>query len=141
MEHPSSSAVQQAAETALLAEAETRLGVRFGDALLCLSGLKLDGFADGDRPVCVEVFAHVGPCKPGQKKKLSRDMTKLLLAERRVGKPCRKVIVVGDPAVVGHFAHGWDGEFAREFGIELLVVELGEVHRRTIRAAQERQRR
>lgn len=115
--------------------------MRFGDALPCLSGLKLDGFADGHTPVCVEVFAHVGPCKAGQQRKLSRDMTKLLLAERRLGKPCRKVIVVGDAAAVGHLTNGWDGEFAREFGIELLVVDVGEVHCRAVRAAQERQRR
>ena len=115
--------------------------MRFCAAPSVLSGLKLDGFADGDKPVCVEVFAHVGPCKPGQQRKLSRDMTKLLLAERRLGKPCRKVIVVGDAAAVGHLSKGWDGEFAREFGIELLVVDVGEDVRRALLTAQERQRR
>jgi hypothetical protein len=141
MEHPSSSAVQQATEPALLEKAEQHLGVRFSDIPPCLHGLKLDGFADGDMPVCVEVFARVGPCKAGQKRKLSRDMTKLLLAERRLGKPCRKVIVVLDTAAVGHLTDGWDGEFAREFEIELLVVEFGEAIRNAVQAAQERQRR
>jgi len=97
-----------------------------------------DGCHLGER-LELEVFAQVGPCKAGQKRKLSRDMTKLLLAERRLGTCCRKVLVVGDAVAIQHLANGWDGEFAREFKIELLVVDAGEDLRRKILAAQQRQ--
>jgi hypothetical protein len=142
MGHPSSSIAQQNAEAWLLREAASRLGVQFTDTHPpALRALKLDGYAEAAEPVCVEVFAHVGPCKDGQKRKLSRDMTKLLLAERWLGKDCRKVIVVVDAEAIRHFSNGWDGEFAKAFGIETLVVNIeADLHRQLL-DAQARQRR
>jgi hypothetical protein len=102
----------------------------------------LDAFAerDGSTPILVEVFAHVGPCKTGQHRKLSRDMTKLLLAERRLARPCRKIIAVIDEQAIAHTTRGWDGEFARDFGIELRTVTVPESLRAEIAGAQVRQR-
>ena len=85
------------------------------------------------------MFAHVGRCKPGQTRKLSRDMTKLLLAERLLGVKCRKVVAVIDADAIAHFENGWDGMFARTFDIESIVVKgLDELHGelRTVQARQ-----
>jgi hypothetical protein len=68
-------------------------------------------------------------------------MTKLLLAEKLLGTPCRKVLVVADEAAIAYFQRAWDGDFARRFGIETLVVDVEPQLRATLMAAQERQRR
>ena len=68
-------------------------------------------------------------------------MTKLLLAERKLDQSCRKIIAVIDPEAIAHFENGWDGEFARQFGIELVVVPIEDEVRATVAAAQERQYR
>lgn len=89
----------------------------------------------------VEVFAHVGRSKSGQRHKIAHDMTKLLLAERLLGVPCRKVIAVIDEAAVAHLRRGWDGDFAEHFGIEVRVVQgFGDRHE-ALRDVQARQRR
>ena len=89
----------------------------------------------------VEVFAHVGPSKSGQRHKVANDMAKLLLAERRLGVHCRKVIAVIDAAAVAHHKGGWVGEFAREFGFEVIVAPGFEVRHEAMRVVQARQRR
>ena len=137
--HPSSSAVQRKAEPVVLAALAAQLGVAFGDPSATLGGLELDAFAEGDPPVLVEAFAHVGRCKAGQRRKILQDMAKLLLAERRLGRPCRKVVAVVD--AVAHIQRGWDGEFARAFGIETTVVAAPPDLRLALADAQRRQRR
>lgn len=141
MPHASDSAEQRAIETEILRTLESLLRVTFTDAAPQLKGLKLDAFAPGPPPVLVEVFAHVGPSKSGQRHKVANDMAKLLLAERRLGVPCRKVIAVIDRAAVAHHGRGWVGEFAKEFGFEVIVVPGFEASHDAMRAVQARQRR
>ncbi|MFH1865362.1 MAG: hypothetical protein ABIK85_05705 [Candidatus Eisenbacteria bacterium] len=137
--HPSTSAEQQTAEALIRSALSRQLAVSFSAPPASLAGLKLDAFATGPPPVLVEIFARVGKSKSGQMRKLSRDMAKLLLAERRLAKACRKVLAVIDPDAVAHFENGWDGEFAKTFGIELVVVAVDEGVRSGILAAQKRQ--
>ncbi|MFO0646510.1 MAG: hypothetical protein U0326_09755 [Polyangiales bacterium] len=106
-----------------------------------LAILKLDGYASGPPPVLVEVFAHVGPSKGGQRHKIAHDMTKLLLAEKLLDVPCRKVIAVIDEAAVSHLRRGWNQEFAERFGIEVCVVPGFENRHEAMLAVQARQRR
>jgi hypothetical protein len=140
--HASDSREQRAAEKEILEALARELGVTFlTEHPPRLGSLKLDGYAAGPPPVLVEVFAHVGPSKGGQRHKIAHDMTKLLLADRLLGVNCRKVIAVLDDATIAHTRKGWDGVFAKEFGIELLVVKgLADRHE-TLRKVQERQRR
>ncbi|MEZ4442335.1 MAG: hypothetical protein R3B72_24795 [Polyangiaceae bacterium] len=138
-EHPSTSAEQQRAESLIRSALAEHLGVAFEAPPAALAGLKLDAYSAGPPLVLVEIFARVGNSKSGQMRKLSRDMAKLLLAERRLDQACRKVLAVIDPAAVAHFENGWDGEFARTFGIELIVVTVDDDVRRRVLAAQKRQ--
>jgi len=137
--HPSSSEEQRKAEVSIRLALARHLGEVFSEPPPALKGLELDAFAPGPPPVLVEIFAHVGRSKSGQQRKLSRDMTKLLLAERKLGQACRKVVAVIDPAAIAHCANGWDGEFARAFDIELCVVTVDEELHATVTAAQKRQ--
>ena len=137
--HPSTSAEQQRAESVIRSALADDLGVAFEVPPAALTGLKLDAYAAGPPPVLVEIFARVGRSKSGQMRKLSRDMAKLLLAERRMDRTCRKILAVIDPDAVAHFENGWDGEFARTVGIERIVVPVGDDVRRGVLAAQKRQ--
>jgi len=70
-----------------------------------------------------------------------KDMGKLLLAEKKLGKPCRKIFVVADKHAVSHLDNSWQGEFAKQFGIEILVVDIDDTIKQHIRKAQEEQYR
>lgn len=69
------------------------------------------------------------------------DMCKLLLAEKKLGKPCRKIFVVSDQDAVSHLKNSWQGEFAKTFGIELQVVDIDDTTKQQIRQAQKEQYR
>lgn len=140
--HASDSAPQRAIEPEVLTALGRELGVTFATARPSpLDGMRLDGYAPAAPPVLVEVFAHVGRSKSGQRHKIAHDMTKLLLAEKLLGVPCRKVIAVIDEAAVAHLRRGWDGDFAEHFGIEVRVVQgFGDRHE-ALRNVQARQRR
>ena len=139
--HPSTSSEQLNAENTIKSELAKLLGVSFVDSPSDLDGLQLDGYAESEPPILVEVFAHVGSSKSGQKRKLSRDMTKLLLAERRLDCACRKILAVVDDEAIEYTTRGWDGEFAREFGIEFVVVPTESDLMLALRKVQDRQRR
>jgi hypothetical protein len=142
IKHASDSSEQRALELEVLHALQSILFVHFVKNLPPeLGKLKLDGFAPGAPPVLVEVFAHVGRAKGGQRHKIAHDMTKLLLAEKRLGVPCRKVIAVIDGAAIAHMDKGWDGSFADAFGIERKVVPGFEDRHDAMRAVQLRQRR
>lgn len=104
-------------------------------------GPELDGFADGPVPVCVEIWAHQGKAKGAQKMKVMRDMCKLLLCERLLGRRCRRIVAVADEEAVAFLNNSWEGEFARRFGIEMRVVSIPNAVRERIRQAQRRQYR
>jgi hypothetical protein len=141
MSHASDSTEQRAIESEIRTALEVLLAVTFAVSDPLLRGLKLDAFAPGPPPVLVEVFAHVGPSKSGQRHKVANDMTKLLLAERRLGVPCRKVIAVIDRAAIAHHKGSWAGEFAKAFGFEVEVVPGFESRHEEMRLVQQRQRR
>ena len=140
--HASDSAKQREIEREVLAALSLELGVSIPSPLPPqLATLKLDGYVSGPVPVLVEVFAHVGPSKGGQRHKIAHDMTKLLLAEKLLGVPCRELIAVIDKAAIAHMAKGWDGAFADAFGIERKVVPGFEDRHEAMREVQVRQRR
>lgn len=141
-EHPSDSAEQRVAELAMLAAAETRLGVKLDGVLKLTPAVALDGFCDGDMPICVEAWAHQGKAKGSQPAKVMKDMCKLLLVEKLLGKRCRKIFVVCDADAVTFLrGSGWEARFVAEFGFELLVVAIADSLCQSVREAQKRQYR
>ena len=69
------------------------------------------------------------------------DAFKLVWVERRLFPAgARKIVALADPSAAGHFTgRTWMAAALREFGIEVLVVELSSDVRAGIRAAQVRQ--
>jgi hypothetical protein len=139
------SSVQREAESLIRTKLETTIGLEPGglseSAKEYLGRIKLDGFRDGPRPICVEIWAHQGKAKPAQQAKIMKDMCKLLLVEAKLKKACRKLFVVSDQAAVAHLSSSWQGEFADAFGIDILVVDIPEPTRTLIREAQKKQYR
>lgn len=140
-QHPGDSSEQREAEREILEAVSRELGVPLDGKPDIAQRADLDGFQGGQRPICVEVFAHQGPSKDGQRKKLMRDMCKLLLVEKLLRKKCRKIVAVSDPESVKFLDKSWMGRFADEFGIERIVVTLSEDTRKRVLRAQKRQYR
>lgn len=120
---------------------EGQLAVRLDGRPPIAQAVQLDGFADSHTPICVEVWAHQGTAKGGQRDKVMRDMCKLLLVEKLLSRKCRKIIAVCDEAALGFLRNSWQGRFADDFDIERIVVAVSESTRLALRTAQERQRR
>jgi len=139
--HPSDSSEQCAAEAEILAALEKHLGVRFDGRPEIAQSMDLDGYAESTTPICVETWAHQGMAKSAQKAKVMKDMCKLLLVEKLMGKHCRKIVAVCDANALIFLQNSWQGRFADEFGIERIVVEVDETTREKVRKAQTRQYR
>lgn len=135
------SSVQRQAEIVIRKKFEGKTGCKLEDTSPKLGNLKLDGFRDKKTPICVEIWAHQGRAKSAQQAKVMKDMCKLLLAEKKLGKTCRKVFVVADLLAVSHLKNSWQGEFAKTFGIELQVVKIDKALRQQILQAQKEQYR
>lgn len=139
--HASDSTEQQILEAEILVELRKRFGVELGDKPDISQRVSLDGFEYGEKPICVEIWARQGKPKPGQVGKVMKDFCKMLLVEKLLGKPCRKLFVVSDPACISFLENSWQGRFAAEYGVELLIVDVDESIRASVREAQVRQRR
>jgi hypothetical protein len=135
------SSIQRQAEVVIRVELERMLGCNLGPSPAILGALKLDGFIDAQCPICVEIWAHQGKAKSAQKAKVMKDMCKLLLAEKKLGKPCQKIFTVADQDAISHLKNSWQGEFAEKFGVELRVVDIDDTTRQQIRKAQKEQYR
>ncbi len=142
---PGDSTTQSQAEAVIRAELEKKLGL-MPDSLTdnrpnSLGTLILNGFQDGERPICVEIWAHQGKAKSAQQAKVMKDFCKLLLAEKRLAKYCRKIFAVCDEEAISHLKNSWQGEFAKAFDIEFLVVAIDDSIKQEIRHAQKKQYR
>jgi hypothetical protein len=140
--HASDSSEQQQAEELIVAAAAQHYGAPLKPAQVNLRGgsfVKVDGVnLETLRPIFVEAFARQGILKGGQLHKLQGDVLKLaLLAKHHPG--AQLAIAVADQRVAQRLASGWLGEAIRGFSIEVIVADLPDDLRKTIRDAQLRQ--
>jgi hypothetical protein len=118
-----------------------QLGVTLTPRRLALPGgatADVDGVTS-DESVLVEVFAHRGALKGGQRGKIARDALKLItLGQHRPG--ARLILALADEAAAKPLrAKSWLAEALSTFKVEVLVVDLDPEVRAGIRAAQVRQ--
>ena len=92
--------------------------------------------ADGS--VILEVFAHIGKLKGGQRHKVSTDALKLLAI--RKSHPDARLILAFADADAAASVSGWKAETMRANGIEIHTVDLNAEDRSVIQAAQVAQR-
>jgi hypothetical protein len=137
--HPSNSEAQVLAEAAILDALGESLGVTLqqgatvalGDSHVCPDGVTDDG------SVFVEVFAHIGKLRGGQRHKVSTDALKLL-AIRETHPDARLILAFGDGEAAASVS-GWKAAMLIANGIEIHAVDLDPGERARIEAAQARQ--
>ena len=92
-----------------------------------------------DESVLVEVFAHKGQLKRGQRHKIAGDALKLITSRERKAPP-RLGLAFADPQITNFFAGtSWLAAAVNAWEIEVIVAELDDAVREGIRAAQARQ--
>ena len=142
MEHPSDSSEQQAAEAQILAGLVSKCGPLAPKVVTLPAGgqVKVDGVA-ADESVFVEVFAHQGPMKGGQPKKVAADALKLItLRNARPG--AKLVLAFADARAATNVisGSGWLAEALRTWDVAVEVISIDPTTRADLLAAQARQR-
>jgi len=141
--HKSNSSEQQEAEKYMLKFLQEKLGIKFdSDAALPIDiGVKPDAI-DPVNKVVVEAYARVGVVKGGQLHKIKGDILKLALIDKKLGSGWKKILCfASDKAAKYVQGNSWVAEAAREFGIEIHLVDLPDVQKTSVIEAQKRQRR
>jgi len=140
--HLSDSTEQQTAEGFMLSSLQDKLGLNFeADAVLPIDvGIKPDAI-DPNNKVVVEVYARVGKVKGAQLNKIKGDILKLALIEKRLGVGWRKIMCFASNEAAKYVqGKSWVAEAAKEFGVEIFVVELPEEQKNNVISAQKRQK-
>ena len=139
--HESDSSVQQGAETAILAKVAEEFGTSLAPRTMTLehgAPVQLDGVG-ADDSLFVEIFAHQGPVKGGQQKKVCQDALKLITIGRSY-PDAQLVLAFADQDAAAYATKGtWVSEALLIWGVKVVVVELDESLRNDIRRAQLRQ--
>jgi hypothetical protein len=142
MAHVSDSSEQRTAERLILDQVESRIGVSLQSRRLLLgsgTSVEVNGVA-ADESVLVEVSAHHGPLKGGQRHKIASDILKLVtIAHGRHPRP-RLVLAFADTEAASWSAgKSWLATAQRAWQVEVMVVALSDDLHRRIVAAQRRQ--
>jgi len=141
----SDSLVQREAEALIRAKVAEEIGAQLEPRTVKLPGgatMQLDGVAGepGAETVFVEIFAHQGEMKGGQKRKVGQDAFKLVtLGRLRPG--ARLVLALADDGLPLSYAKQktWFAEAVEAWGIQVVVVDISSGEREKIRAAQKTQ--
>lgn len=98
-------------------------------------------FYSEERKIIGEIFSHIGKPKKAQDNKIANDILKMLLLEKKRNCKYRKIIAVCDEMELKKL-HGQSAlaESIREFGIEVIMIEIDQSQKKIILEAQERQK-
>ena len=97
-------------------------------------------FYSEDYCIVGEIFSHIGKPKKAQNNKIANDVMKMLLLEKITEKTYRKIIVVCDEIELEKLnGKSVLAETIRQFGIEIIYIEIEDEMRNTILEAQKRQ--
>ena len=142
-EHPSSSLTQIRAEKEIV-EALAQLWnidlrPRPGKVMVA-EGITIEvDAASADFGVVVEAYARQGRLKGAQPKKVAQDILKLALLKRVPGREATRAVIAFASSEARASITGWLQHAADSFGVELVVVEIADETKATIRASQDRQ--
>lgn len=141
----SDSTEQQLMENVVFERLQQKLKIRFeknpkisvGDSHL--SYIQPDFYSKEHR-IIGEIFVHIGETKKAQNNKISNDIMKMLLLDKKHNILYRKIIVLCDDDVIKKITgKSWLSECIREFDIEIIKIDLTEDERKLIKNAQNRQ--
>ena len=132
---------QQSAEEPMRAGASAYFGTTLSARDLRLPAgalVRVDGVS-AYPPVLVEIYAHQGPLKGSQPRKVAADALKLVTTQRLLMPGARLGLVLSDEVPAAQLRRGWLGEALRAWGVEVVVVSLDAALRDGLTAAQQRQ--
>lgn len=144
--HKSSSHVQIQAEELIFQKVENILNLKLEkNRKIYLADNKYTyiqpDFYSSENSIIGEIFAHIGKPKKAQDNKIANDILKMLLLEKTTGKEYRKIIAICDEAEKKKLqGDSVLAESIRQFGIEILFVEIDKNTRKQILEAQELQK-
>lgn len=132
----SDSKVQRKLEERIL----NTLGVAHGKVVIGGIKFDFDGFGDG---VVYEIYAGIDRLRSGQQQKISQDILKMVLYEKMVSKPIKKVLVVVDEAIRDTLLYekhrSWKNRAIVEYGIEVKLISITPDERRILEIAKDEQ--
>jgi hypothetical protein len=134
--HLSDAGVQIAAEATILGLLGDSIGVTLsqgGNVPVGGAEVQPDGMA-ADGSVVVEVFAHIGKLRGGQRHKVSTDALKLLAI--RDSHPDARLILAFADGEAAASVSGWKAQTLKAQEIEIHTVDLTPEDRAKIEAAQ-----
>ena len=144
--HKSSSHIQAKAEEVLFSQIEKLFNICFEKnkkiylADNAFTYMQPDFYSE-EQLIVGEIFAHIGKPKKAQDNKVANDILKMLLLEKTTGKQYRKIIVVCDTTEKKKLeGKSVLAESIRQFGIEILCVEIDTDLKQQIMDAQELQK-
>jgi hypothetical protein len=146
----SRSDLQTTAEALVIDKLGHELGIALRPQAIPVDDCKVcvDGIGQNDQQkkiILVESWAHVGPAKPAQVKKVLADVLKLhlagaALAERFPGYSVEKLIAFVDKDAMNVLTNKrWGAAAAKRLGVKARMVSVGEEFLEGIRAAQKDQ--
>lgn len=144
--HKSSSHVQIQAEELIFQKVENILNLKLEkNRKIYLADNKYTyiqpDFYSSENSIIGEIFAHIGKPKKAQDNKIANDILKMLLLEKTTGKEYRKIIAICDESEKKKLqGDSVLAESIRQFGIEILFVEIDKNTRKQILEAQELQK-
>ena len=144
--HKSSSHIQAKAEEVIFSQIEKLFNIRFEKnkklylADNAFTYMQPDFYSE-EQLIVGEIFAHIGKPKKAQDNKVANDILKMLLLEKITGKQYRKIVVVCDTTEKKKLeGKSVLAESIRQFGIEILYVEIDTNMKQQIMDAQELQK-
>lgn len=141
MTHASDSAIQLEAEAVILTAIGTQLDTVLAPRRVDLPGgawVEVDGVS-ADLRVFNEAFAHVGPMKGGQKRKVALDVLKLITLQRS-HPDARFVLAFCDESAMSSLT-GWLGEAIAAWKLDQRVAAIDAELRSRLLEVQTRQYR
>jgi hypothetical protein len=142
--HASESSAQQAAELLIIAAVAEYVSLDLAPARIDMGDgvhVQIDG-ASADRAVLVEAYAHVGPLRGAQPKKLATDAFKLVWAGGRVAAS-RLIIAVADVDTEAYLRRpsAWLTAALRDSEVEVVRVSIDATAHAHVVEAQKLQKR
>ena len=144
--HKSSSHIQAKAEEVIFSQIEKLFNIRFEKnkklylADNAFTYMQPDFYSE-EQLIVGEIFAHIGKPKKAQDNKVANDILKMLLLEKITGKQYRKIVVVCDTTEKKKLeGKSVLAESIRQFGIEILYIEIDTNMKQQIMDAQELQK-
>jgi hypothetical protein len=140
--HLSDSSVQLAAEVEIRAALQDEFGPGLKPDTVLIDGatpVKVDGVSDDER-VFVEIFAHQGPLKGGQRRKVALDVLKLITIGREHPDAQLVIALADETAAASLKSNTWLATALRLWKIDVVVVPITDDTRAQLVDAQVGQR-